>query len=202
MSTKQQTLKAPISFSGKGAPHGRQGNHDRQSRRSRHGDRIPPHRPRRATHNTRTLRLRRRHFARHDHRERRPPRKHHRTYHVGALDAGRGQRRDRHRRPRDPHHGRFGLRLCQGHHRNGRRRPGRRTQILPRDRKDGLHDPREGRGHHPLSRRRVFGLGARGLQLEGHRQPVRHLQPGDNYAEKISPCRTFVFLHELEPLIK
>ena len=26
--------------------------------------------------------------------------------------------------------------------------------------------------------------------------------PGDNYAEKISPCRTFVFLHELEPLIK
>ena len=26
--------------------------------------------------------------------------------------------------------------------------------------------------------------------------------PGDNYAEKISPCRTFVFLHELEPLFK
>ena len=26
--------------------------------------------------------------------------------------------------------------------------------------------------------------------------------PGDNYAEKISPCRTFVFLHELEPLMK
>ena len=26
--------------------------------------------------------------------------------------------------------------------------------------------------------------------------------PGDDYAEKISPCRTFVFLHELEPLIK
>ena len=26
--------------------------------------------------------------------------------------------------------------------------------------------------------------------------------PGDNYAEKIAPCRTFVFLHELEPLIK
>ena len=25
--------------------------------------------------------------------------------------------------------------------------------------------------------------------------------PGDNYAEKIAPCRTFVFLHELEPLI-
>lgn len=26
--------------------------------------------------------------------------------------------------------------------------------------------------------------------------------PGDNYAEKIAPCRTFVFLHELEPLMK
>ncbi|MBR0394801.1 MAG: UDP-3-O-[Alistipes sp.] len=26
--------------------------------------------------------------------------------------------------------------------------------------------------------------------------------PGDNYTEKISPCRTFVFLHELEPLFK
>ena len=26
--------------------------------------------------------------------------------------------------------------------------------------------------------------------------------PGDDYADKISPCRTFVFLHELEPLIK
>ena len=26
--------------------------------------------------------------------------------------------------------------------------------------------------------------------------------PGDNYAGKISPCRTFVFLHELEPLIQ
>ena len=26
--------------------------------------------------------------------------------------------------------------------------------------------------------------------------------PEDNYAEKISPCRTFVFLHELEPLFK
>ena len=26
--------------------------------------------------------------------------------------------------------------------------------------------------------------------------------PGDNYTEKISPCRTFVFLHELEPLMK
>lgn len=26
--------------------------------------------------------------------------------------------------------------------------------------------------------------------------------PGDNYAEKIAPCRTFVFLHELEPLLK
>lgn len=25
--------------------------------------------------------------------------------------------------------------------------------------------------------------------------------PADNYAEKIAPCRTFVFLHELEPLI-
>ena len=28
------------------------------------------------------------------------------------------------------------------------------------------------------------------------------LNPGDDYAGKISPCRTFVFLHELEPLIK
>ena len=28
------------------------------------------------------------------------------------------------------------------------------------------------------------------------------LVPGDNYAEKIAPCRTFVFLHELEPLFK
>ncbi len=27
-------------------------------------------------------------------------------------------------------------------------------------------------------------------------------QPGDNYAAKIAPCRTFVFLHELEPLMK
>ena len=26
--------------------------------------------------------------------------------------------------------------------------------------------------------------------------------PGDNYATKIAPCRTFVFLHEIEPLIK
>ena len=26
--------------------------------------------------------------------------------------------------------------------------------------------------------------------------------PGDNYAGKIAPCRTFVFLHELEPLMK
>lgn len=26
--------------------------------------------------------------------------------------------------------------------------------------------------------------------------------PGDNYASKIAPCRTFVFLHELEPLLK
>ena len=26
--------------------------------------------------------------------------------------------------------------------------------------------------------------------------------PGDDYASKIAPCRTFVFLHELEPLIK
>lgn len=26
--------------------------------------------------------------------------------------------------------------------------------------------------------------------------------PGDDYASKISPCRTFVFLHELEPLMK
>ncbi len=26
--------------------------------------------------------------------------------------------------------------------------------------------------------------------------------PGDNYSAKISPCRTFVFLHELEPLMK
>ena len=26
--------------------------------------------------------------------------------------------------------------------------------------------------------------------------------PGDDYAEKIAPCRTFVFLHELEPLFK
>ena len=26
--------------------------------------------------------------------------------------------------------------------------------------------------------------------------------PGDDYAAKISPCRTFVFLHELEPLMK
>ena len=26
--------------------------------------------------------------------------------------------------------------------------------------------------------------------------------PGDDYAEKISPCRTFVFLHELEPLLQ
>lgn len=26
--------------------------------------------------------------------------------------------------------------------------------------------------------------------------------PGDNYASKIAPCRTFVFLHELEPLMK
>ena len=26
--------------------------------------------------------------------------------------------------------------------------------------------------------------------------------PSDNYAEKIAPCRTFVFLHELEPLMK
>ena len=26
--------------------------------------------------------------------------------------------------------------------------------------------------------------------------------PGDNYREKISPCRTFVLLHELEPLLK
>ena len=26
--------------------------------------------------------------------------------------------------------------------------------------------------------------------------------PADNYAEKIAPCRTFVFLHELEPLMK
>ena len=26
--------------------------------------------------------------------------------------------------------------------------------------------------------------------------------PGDDYAEKIAPCRTFVFLHELEPLMK
>ena len=59
----------------------------------------------------------------------------------------------------------------------GRRRPGRRAQVLPRDRKDGLHDPREGRGDHPLPRRRILRLGARGLQLEGHRQPVRHLQP-------------------------
>ena len=28
------------------------------------------------------------------------------------------------------------------------------------------------------------------------------LIPGDDYAEKIAPCRTFVFLHELEPLFK
>ena len=28
------------------------------------------------------------------------------------------------------------------------------------------------------------------------------LMPGDNYTEKIAPCRTFVFLHELEPLFK
>ena len=28
------------------------------------------------------------------------------------------------------------------------------------------------------------------------------LNPGDDYAEKIAPCRTFVFLHEIEPLIK
>ena len=28
------------------------------------------------------------------------------------------------------------------------------------------------------------------------------LEPGDDYASKISPCRTFVFLHELEPLMK
>ena len=27
-------------------------------------------------------------------------------------------------------------------------------------------------------------------------------EPGDDYAGKISPCRTFVFLHELEPLMK
>ena len=27
-------------------------------------------------------------------------------------------------------------------------------------------------------------------------------EPGDDYASKIAPCRTFVFLHELEPLIK
>lgn len=27
-------------------------------------------------------------------------------------------------------------------------------------------------------------------------------EPGDDYAAKIAPCRTFVFLHELEPLIK
>ena len=26
--------------------------------------------------------------------------------------------------------------------------------------------------------------------------------PGDDYAEKIAPCRTFVFLHEIEPLMK
>ena len=26
--------------------------------------------------------------------------------------------------------------------------------------------------------------------------------PGDNFADKIAPCRTFVFLHELEPLMK
>ena len=26
--------------------------------------------------------------------------------------------------------------------------------------------------------------------------------PGDDYADKIAPCRTFVFLHELEPLMK
>ncbi len=26
--------------------------------------------------------------------------------------------------------------------------------------------------------------------------------PGDNFADKIAPCRTFVFLHEIEPLIK
>ena len=26
--------------------------------------------------------------------------------------------------------------------------------------------------------------------------------PGDDYADKIAPCRTFVFLHEIEPLIK
>jgi len=28
------------------------------------------------------------------------------------------------------------------------------------------------------------------------------LNPDDNYAEKIAPCRTFVFLHDLEPLLK
>ncbi len=28
------------------------------------------------------------------------------------------------------------------------------------------------------------------------------LVPGDDYTEKIAPCRTFVFLHELEPLFK
>ena len=26
--------------------------------------------------------------------------------------------------------------------------------------------------------------------------------PGDDYTAKIAPCRTFVFLHELEPLMK
>lgn len=123
------------------------------------------------------MRQRRRHFARYDHRIRRSPRKHDRTHHVGALDAGRGQRRNRHRRGRNPDHGRFGLRLCQGHHRSRHHRPAGRAQVLPRDRKDGLHDPRKGRGDHPLPRRRILRLAARGLQLEGDRQPVRHLQP-------------------------
>ena len=71
----------------------------------------------------------------------------------------------------------FGLRLCQGHHRNGRRDQDAERKFYHVTERWSTRSPRR-RGHHPLSRRRVFGLGARGLQLEGHRQPVRHLQPG------------------------
>lgn len=69
MAAKQQTLKAPISFSGTGLHTGRQSDDDGTSRPGEQRHRFPPHRPGRQTRNSGPVRLCHGYLAGYDHRK-------------------------------------------------------------------------------------------------------------------------------------
>ena len=57
----------------------------------------------------------------------------------------------------------------------------------------GLADQDAERQFYHVTEKMVYTIPEKGVAII--------LYPGDDFARKISPCRTFVFLHELEPLI-